>query len=395
MVQIATSSMMSLADVRAPAWPTANIALAKEGVSVAPGALELMNIDFRMPSKKGDYTLAFNLNVQGMDVDGGLIEIPVTVTDDAFLPPPATTPTQQYNQQPITEQLGAEPTVRIGLYKTTTGESIQSDESFHVQDTNGKVLFDQPANSSVTLLYENGRYKANSDQGLFGISDQPLRLVPTDGAAIFTVATRPNRPIWNDSLNDNRFRGVMEVRYSSVDKTTWIINELPMEQYLKGLIEAGEGTTYPAEYQKALVTAARTYAYYHWTTKAKHANRGFDLDANYDQVYRGYGAEVRSPRTSAAVDATRGSVVQYLGNIAVTPYGTRTDGRTRSYQEAWGKAVSYLVSVPAPYDVGKTLLGHGVGMSQMDAVGHAKNEGWDWQRIVKYYYTGVDIVRKW
>ncbi|MBM3146704.1 MAG: hypothetical protein FJ000_02280, partial [Actinobacteria bacterium] len=36
--------------------------------------------------------------------------------------------------------------------------------------------------------------------------------------------------------------------------------------------------------------------------------------------------------------------------------------------------------------------GHGVGMSQYGACGAARR-GWTWQRIIKHYYTGVQIGR--
>lgn len=369
-------------------------AMMETGKTVNPGALLILDIPYTAPAKRGEYTLAFVLNVAGQDVNGGYLELPVSVTDDANVPAPVVPTPSPINPAP-SAQVIPEPALRVGLYKTTTGESIMGNVAYRVMDENGTVYFDQPANSSVTVSYEGGRYKAMSDSGMMAISAAPIRLVGRDAQAIFTVATRPNRPIWNDSLNDNSFRGVMEIRYAAKNDAIWIINEVPIEQYLKGLIEAGEGSTYPAEYQKALTVAARSYAFYHYSTKSKHLDRGFDVDAHYDQVYRGYGAESRQPRVSAAVEATRGMIVQYQGGLAVTPYYTRSDGRTRSYKEVWFKDVPYLVSVPAPYDNGKVMSGHGVGMSQWDAITRAKMEGLNWQQLVKYYYTGVDIAQKW
>ena len=151
----------------------------------------------------------------------------------------------------------------------------------------------------------------------------------------------------------------------------------------------------PAEFQKSLAVAARSYAYWHWNHPGKHWH--FTVDATYDQVYLGYGAELRLPRWVAAIDATRGQVVGYAGVPVVTPYYSSSDGRTRAWTEVWGgPAKPWLVSVPCVYDAAahRALLGHGVGMSAWDAIGRA-NAGETYDRILKYYYSGTDLLKEY
>jgi peptidoglycan hydrolase-like amidase len=58
----------------------------------------------------------------------------------------------------------------------------------------------------------------------------------------------------------------------------------------------------------------------------------------------------------------------------------------------WNGSKPWLVSVPAPHDIGKTLWGHGVGMSASDALGWADDgKTYDW--ILKYFYTGT-VLKK-
>jgi stage II sporulation protein D len=45
-----------------------------------------------------------------------------------------------------------------------------------------------------------------------------------------------------------------------------------------------------------------------------------------------------------------------------------------------------------PWDQGKTLWGHGVGLSATGALG-AANDGWTYDRILKYFYTGIELKR--
>ncbi len=172
-----------------------------------------------------------------------------------------------------------------------------------------------------------------------------------------------------------------------------MINELPIEWYLKGIAETSNSS--PAEFQRTLLVAARTYAMYHVNRGGtKHANEYFTVDATLDQLYRGYAIEQRAPTISAAVDATRAQIVTYGGRLAITPYFSRSDGRTRSWGEVWAGGSSYpwLVGVPVPQDQGRTLWGHGVGMSATGALAMA-NEGRRYDQILKYFYTGIEILR--
>ncbi|MCR4256179.1 MAG: hypothetical protein NUW08_00555, partial [Candidatus Uhrbacteria bacterium] len=120
----------------------------------------------------------------------------------------------------------------------------------------------------------------------------------------------------------------------------------------------------------------------------------FTIDATYDQVYRGYGAEARSPNIVAAVEATRGQIVTYDGKLAITPYFSRSDGRTRDWTEVWGGGpYPWLVSVPVPHDVGKTLWGHGVGLSATGALQMDAKDGASYQQILSHFYRGTELRR--
>jgi len=174
------------------------------------------------------------------------------------------------------------------------------------------------------------------------------------------------------------------------------IAKLPIEDYLAGLAETSN-SSHP-EYQKALVTAARTFAYYHVDRNSKRAKEFFTISAYADdQVYNGYEHEARSPTIAKAVRDTRGSIVTYNGEYALTPYYSRSDGRTRAWSEVWGGDVAWLKSVPAACDArkGRQLWGHGVGMSATEALCMAEEEGKTWDQILKYFYTGVELTRKW
>ena len=193
------------------------------------------------------------------------------------------------------------------------------------------------------------------------------------------------------SKSDNEFRGVLEVR--SYNKQLHVINELPIEDYLKGTGEIREQE--PMEKLRAIIIVARTYAAFYVKIAEKFPGAPFNLtdDAETSQKYIGYDAEKRSPNTSKAIEDTIGLVVTYQGKLVKTPYFHSDDGRTRSAEEVWGwKDTPYLVSVPDPYCQGKTLQGHGVGLSGCGSLGMA-NAGKTYGEIIQYYYKGVGIKK--
>jgi len=297
--------------------------------------------------------------------------------------------------------LSAEPIIRVGLFNTKSAQRISSSVIFDIYSGQDLIYsgLDQKAAVSVSFDFNKLQYSLIVN-GLEKTLVNLVRIVPRDKGGVVTLLDYEKRPAWNKSLNDNIFRNVIEFNYSKITKKWWVINELAIEDYLKGLAETSNISH--IEFQKALITAARTYALYHYFRgvdynvpggSTKHAEEHFHVDAAYDQVYRGYGSEIRMPNLVKAVNDTRGSIVTYNSKIAITPYFSRSDGRTRSWVEVWGgKAMAWLVSVLVPEDKGQTLWGHGVGMSARGALLQA-NAGKLWQDILKYFYQGTDLKR--
>ena len=103
--------------------------------------------------------------------------------------------------------------------------------------------------------------------------------------------------------------------------------------------------------------------------------------------------EKRSPNLTKAVNDTKGMIVFYNNDLAITPYYSQSDGRTRSWSEVWSGSKPWLISKPDPYMNGKTMLGHGVGMSCRGALFLASKDGYNFGQILKYYYTGIEIKK--
>ncbi len=285
-----------------------------------------------------------------------------------------------------------EPLIRVGLYNPSSNRlTVTATTGYTVRNGNNTILQTLTAQDAVAVVFENNLYTATSSLASVTAIDA-LRVVGETADTVFTITDYENRPEWNTDLNDNQFRSTLEMQYAESTDKLWVVNELPLEYYVRGIAEASDDEH--AEYLKTLLTAARTYALYHYEHPTKHAGEPYLLDATAgDQVYRGYGFEKRAPNVTAAVVATEGQVVTYDNEVVVTPYFSHSDGRTRAWEEVWGGGpYPWLVSVTDSCCTELELLGHGVGLSALGARQMAQS-GSLFHEILAYYYTGIEIVK--
>lgn len=366
----------------------------------------------KAPPKRGTYALTFRLFANGQPVQGGDVTLSVKATTDVAIPADelpkttVTTPTPSSPTvstpapivaQPLTgdpSTLPAEPNTRVGIYQPPHGKlQVTANLAPLEVRLQGSVVCQVARDQAVTIEYQRSSalyVLSGTGSGCNGSSAQPYVVRATDGISAMKISDFVRPSNWISNASDSVFRTQLELRLSKDGKELWVINELPVEWYLKGIAETSNSS--PAQFQRTLLVAARTYAMYHISRGTKHANENFIVDATLDQLYRGYMMEQRAPTISAAVDATRGQIVTYNGKLAITPYFSRSDGRTRSWGEVWagGSQYPWLIGVPVPQDQGRTLWGHGVGMSATGALSMA-NEGTGYEAILKHFYTGIEL----
>ncbi len=220
-------------------------------------------------------------------------------------------------------------------------------------------------------------------------------------ADILRIDSWQRIPTWDtkQQYNDNLFRGKLNI--SVKDGKLVVVNELPIEYYLRGLWEVSN--TDIDEKVKTIIIAARSYARFYMDPKnRKYGTTLYDGSDDPDsfQRYLGYGYESRSPRVTALVDMTKWLVITHNKKIIKAWYFSSSDGKTLSYQDYCklnGNTkcddIAYLQSVDDPGWIGKTRLGHGVGISWIGATYFAK-EWWNYKKIIQYYLKWVEIEKK-
>ncbi|MDR7481742.1 MAG: SpoIID/LytB domain-containing protein [Armatimonadota bacterium] len=164
------------------------------------------------------------------------------------------------------------------------------------------------------------------------------------GGAVYLAPVRLVARTGFLSVDGRPYRGVLELRRTPQGALT-VINEVDLEEYLYGVVRSEMDPRWPPAALRAQAIAARSLALY-WA--GRFAAEGYDVRATTDsQVYGGVAAE--DPRTTAAVDVTRGLVMLYEGRPVFAAYHSDSGGATESSEYVWGVAQPYLRGVPDPY----------------------------------------------
>lgn len=119
----------------------------------------------------------------------------------------------------------------------------------------------------------------------------------------------------------------------------YVINELPLEQYLYGVVSSEVPSSYEKEALKAIAVCARAYAY------GKMKDGSFDeynADLDDSVFCQMYNDVLKTPESIRAVDETYGIVPVYDGEVIFPLYFSTSCGMTCTNSEVWG-------GTPYPY----------------------------------------------
>jgi SpoIID/LytB domain protein len=202
------------------------------------------------------------------------------------------------------------------------------------------------AGSSTTVAARGhtfaGTITIRTDAGDFGAWQVPR--IATFGSPT-RVSTNGESPRYQRA-----YRGHFEIAplTSSFEPATHkgklrLVNIVPLEEYLKGVVPWEMSGSAPLEALKAQAICARSETLSKILT-GRHARDGYEM-CDYDHCQGYPGTENETARTSLAVEQTAGLVAYYRGHIADTVYGTNSGGITASSEDVWrGPPEPYLKS---------------------------------------------------
>jgi stage II sporulation protein D len=126
----------------------------------------------------------------------------------------------------------------------------------------------------------------------------------------------------------------------------YIINELPMEEYIKDVVSAEVGPDWAMEALKAQAVISRTYALYH---KSMNGNSIYHIASSVlHQVYKGNNHDAR---TAYAVEETKGEILTYDGKPIEAFFHSTCGGKTEDPEEVFGKSYPYLKPVESECEI--------------------------------------------
>lgn len=162
---------------------------------------------------------------------------------------------------------------------------------------------------------------------------EPLRLEPEDASstlALFDVAFGSG--YYFAAKEDRFYRGAFVLKPEGLKGVT-LINEIPLDSYLLGVVPAEVQAYWPHQVLRAQAIAARGDTL---SKIGRHGKEGFDLCPEvHCEMYRGAGLEDR--RSSKAVMETRGEVLRQGkgGKLLPAIYMGACGGHTMEAWEAW------------------------------------------------------------
>lgn len=208
-------------------------------------------------------------------------------------------------------------TIRVAILKNAASVTVDGDGIIATRENGAAVALNPP------VLITSGRNEVIVDGAAY------RRLTFAGSTAVF--------------VNGKPYRGVAEA--TPGEKGVLVVNELPLEEYLVGLINCEISSAWPIEAVKAQAVIARTYA-----LNRKQARSGsfYHLESSViDQVYDG--CEIEDSRARRGVSDTAGQVLSYRGHVIQAFYHSNCGGRTEASEHVWGKHLPYLNGVDCRY----------------------------------------------
>jgi SpoIID/LytB domain protein len=232
-----------------------------------------------------------------------------------------------------------EGTIRVGLIEKRNLVSIKPGGNFIIHAVGNRApLYSGKAQEQFWIeIAKNGAMTfEDKNKKVLARSSNPLvyRLDSNENTSIVAGVV-------NGAPGTNRtYRGLLEF-IPTPDGMT-VVNIVPMEEYLYGVIPSEMPVSWPAEALKAQAIAARSYAIAYLGT---FAHRGFDLFGTpHSMAYHGVGVEHRN--TTNAVSQTRGQVLLGESKSPLRAYFSANHG---GYSEdsltMWGYN-AYMRAVP-------------------------------------------------
>lgn len=219
-----------------------------------------------------------------------------------------------------TKSVDPGPVIRVLLGEETGTFTVESRGGFRVESEGGAALMRSNDPSRIKIHRREGSVELRFEpQGTAAVAEGNVYITPYKSANLYYSGTA--------------YPGRILVRADGVGPAAQVVNVLPLETYLEGVLPHEMGNPGPDAFSalEAQAVAARTYAMSRIETRKLES---FDVYASVrDQVYGG--RHNIDKLASGAVRETRGVVLTHKSELARTYYCATCGGHTSDIRRVW------------------------------------------------------------
>lgn len=177
------------------------------------------------------------------------------------------------------------------------------------------------------------------------IIDEEFSHIPEGGESLVLLDRAQGRLL----VKEKPYSGNIEVWTGA--NGIYLINEIPLEEYVKSVVKAETGRDWAEEALKAQAVISRTYAL---AKKLQNGSGRYHLTSTVlHQVYKG---DIQDEKVEDAVNQTRGEILVYNGKPIEALYHSTCGGQTEDPEDVFSTSLPYLKAQKAkcelsPYSI--------------------------------------------
>jgi stage II sporulation protein D len=233
--------------------------------------------------------------------------------------------------QPVSVGLYQDHLVRSAVVYCSSGSyQLLLDDEVVMRMEEGDILY---------LTLEEGKVKVLDAERDFGLKSH-IELRSLSNESVFRV--RPLQPELPSRMYDDNLLLIPGDRFMT------LVNQVDVDKYLAGVVEAEAGVNAEKEFYKAQSVLCRTYSLKHME---RHNSEGFAIcDGTHCQAYKG--KSTGNPEILEAIVETSGMVLaDYNYKLITAAYHSNSGGQTQRASDVWLTDTDYLQSVVDPYSL--------------------------------------------
>lgn len=243
----------------------------------------------------------------------------------AATPPQVAAATEEYEDEEV---------IRVGLVENLESGYLKTGGPF-VLSSRGDIVYESPEAQEPVVL----EVRSQGDEVIVAVEDgdtlyrgtAPVRVgyrEHTYTTTIFDMTYGHGQ--FSSGREDRSYRG--EIELLPRDGVFTVVNRLSVEEYLYSVVPSEMPAWWPKAALEAQAIAARSYTLY---PRNRYDERGFDLLSSVTSAYYP-GVTNEHPRTTDAVDTTRGLVLQDGSRTLDAVYSANHAGYAEAAGSVWG-----------------------------------------------------------